>query len=204
MCANDTVNWMKEKDIYERWLLPAEGLHQDDPDLKYYFHRPCGNSPENMPWDTLLNNDVHKAVERQVVLTLELHKDCQRKFDMSTPGRGASAYLRVLEQVPCSQRIIKDVKNVLVSLEVVREAEGILVASLGKNYGRRYEKDPSLNSGLNSAGGKRVRKQAFDDYGDSNIWVHPDAEPCVALKREHALQREKGIQTKPLHKKMKV
>jgi hypothetical protein len=201
MTAKDTIEWMKEKYIYHRWILPASGLHTDDKELAYYNNKPCGNSPENMPWDTSLNNDVHKGVERHIALTLELAVGCDGKFDMSTPLRGASAYKRILDYVPSSERIIQDVENVFVSMEIVRQADGILIDSLGKNYGRRYQRVV----GLNPVGGKRQRKQAYDDYGDKDVWIHPDAEPSVMLKREHSVQRNAGVvETKPLSQKMKL
>jgi hypothetical protein len=49
-------------------------------------------SPENMPWDSSLNQDVHAAVQWRVLLTLALGVHDKHKFDMSTPKRGSWAY----------------------------------------------------------------------------------------------------------------
>jgi hypothetical protein len=75
MTGNDTVQWMKEKDYIKRWILPVNELHQDDPSLSKYCHRLVGNLPQNMPWDSSLNQDVHVAVQRHILLTLKLAVD---------------------------------------------------------------------------------------------------------------------------------
>ena len=69
MTAKETVQWMKEKGYHERWLLPVNGLHSDDPDLKAYLETIPGSGPENMPWDLSLNKDAHEDTNRHVVLT---------------------------------------------------------------------------------------------------------------------------------------
>jgi transposase-like protein len=92
MTAKETVEWMKEKGYYERWLLPVMGLHSDDPDLKAYLGTIPGSGPENMLWDLSLNKDAHEDTNRHVVLTHELAEDDLRKFDLSTPKRGSWAY----------------------------------------------------------------------------------------------------------------
>ena len=199
MTAKETIEWMIQKDYYRRWILPAKGLHQDDKTLVYYWFRPCGNSPENMPWDTSLNQDVHLAVKRHVGITLELETDSVPKFDMSTPRRGSWAYRRILQEVPSSKRIVQDVNNVFASLDSVRKEEGILVKGLGENYGRRWEKRDKGGE----KGGYRPRLLDKDDYGDGALWVHEDARKSVTVKREHAVQRAHGVETKPLHQKIK-
>jgi hypothetical protein len=78
--AKETVSWMKEQGHYEPWVLPELGLHSADPDLKQYHGRPVGNSPENMPWDTSLNKDLHDAIKYHVAATADFKKADPRKF----------------------------------------------------------------------------------------------------------------------------
>ena len=85
MMAKATIKWMKEQDYYKYWILPFNDLHIAQPDLFAYVGCPVGNSPENMPWDTKLNRDLHEAVLRHVSMTFQLDKKCPEKFDMSTP-----------------------------------------------------------------------------------------------------------------------
>ena len=66
MTAKKTREWMKEKDVEKYWILPQEGLCEDDPALKNYLGQPSGNSPELCSLDSNLDKDVHKAVERNV------------------------------------------------------------------------------------------------------------------------------------------
>jgi hypothetical protein len=198
MTGNDTLEWMKDNDYFKRWVLPVNELHQNDPNLKKYYHRPVGNSPENMPWDSSLNEDVHAAVQRHVLLTLSLGVDDKRKFDMSTPKRGSSAYHRILEMVPCSERITHDVNKVFESMEIVRLALGVHCPGVGsRNYGVRHIKVEKKSSG----GGGGLRKKKLNDYDD--IVVHPDADYSVKMKTENSLSRAKGEKTERVGKWMK-
>jgi hypothetical protein len=141
MTGTDTIEWMKQRDYLKRWILPVKELHQDDPTLKKYFHRPVGNLPENMPWDSSLNQDVHAAVQRHVLLTLALGVHDKRKFDMSTPKRGSWAYHRILEMVPSSDQIVHDVNKVFELMETVCLALGVHCPGVGsRNYGVWYVK----------------------------------------------------------------
>ena len=54
MTAKGTIEWMKEKNYFHRWLLPMNGLQ----DGTTYDGRPVGNSPEFMPLDNNRNRDI--------------------------------------------------------------------------------------------------------------------------------------------------
>ena len=54
MTAKETIEWMKEKNYYHRWLLPMNGLQDRTP----YTGRHVGNSPECMPLDNSLNRYI--------------------------------------------------------------------------------------------------------------------------------------------------
>lgn len=61
MTAKETVLWMKENGYYSRWLLPELDLYRDYPDVKRrYEGRPIGDTPEGMPLDNNLNQDLHR------------------------------------------------------------------------------------------------------------------------------------------------
>ena len=83
--------------MYSQWLLPTPDLMPAN--LSKYQNRPVGNSPEFMPWDLNLNQDVHLAVQRHVAATKEFLDEDERKFTLSTPKRGAKAYLKVINPV---------------------------------------------------------------------------------------------------------
>ena len=51
MTAKETIQWMKKKNYYHRWLLPMNVLKDGTP----YAGRPVGNSPKCMPLDNSLN-----------------------------------------------------------------------------------------------------------------------------------------------------
>jgi hypothetical protein len=186
MTGSDTIEWMTKNNYIKRWILPVNELHQDDPTLKQYWNRPVGNSPENMPWDSSLNQDVHAAVQRHILLTLKLAVTDIRKFDLSTPKRGSSAYHRILQVVPSSEQIIHDVDKVFNSMLIVKCALGMHCPGVGsRNYGIRYTKVAKKRSG---DGGHRKKK--FDDYDDAV--VHPDAETSVRMNIEESLSHAEG------------
>jgi hypothetical protein len=111
----------------------------------------------------------------------------EEKFDLSTPAKEWSAYRRVLETVPSSDRIIQDIEKVLRSLEIVQEKKGVRCGGVGNtNYGRRREAFLEKQSG-----GKNPRKQALDDYGAS--WnLYPHAESAAKMKVKSSLKQASG------------
>ena len=74
LTAIETVQWMKDnrhtdgRTYYEMWLKPLHGLNAGTD----YADRPPGNSPELMPLDASLNNDVHTCVDMHVAFTHHL------------------------------------------------------------------------------------------------------------------------------------
>ena len=154
-----------------------------------------------MPWDASLNQNLHEAVRSHVSMTFELHQDCPKKFDLSTPKRGAHAYLRILEGVPEEKRIIQDIRLVFESLEKVRLARGRPVDGMGKNYGRRYivtEEEKKTKWGY------MPRIQPLDQYVSTKpTFVHADAKPCLNAKMIHSVERHTGVAgIKPIIEKM--
>jgi hypothetical protein len=65
--------------------LPECGLLEDQIDLKRFFGRPIGDTPEIMNWDNSLNKDVHESVNHHIQQTINLGKDDPRKFLLATP-----------------------------------------------------------------------------------------------------------------------
>ena len=64
MTAKETIEWMKEKNYYHRWLLPTNGLQDRTP----YDGRPVGNSPKFMPLYNILNIDILHSLRFHCVL----------------------------------------------------------------------------------------------------------------------------------------
>jgi hypothetical protein len=119
-------------------------MHMVRKGLKRYHDNPVGDLLEMMPWDNLLNQDLHMLVEARLALTTNLEEDRKKKFSMSTPLRGAHAYHRILDpttgNVPSSQQIVKDVEKVFKSMIMIQTAKGTVVQGLGnwKGAGRQH------------------------------------------------------------------
>ena len=160
MTSAKTKEWMAKKGYLSRWVLPTTDLYHDQPDLsKRYGTNPLGNSPEFMPWDTHLNQDVHTSHDYHCVCTSHLPEGHENKFSGTTPKRMAHSYKRILDPVdgvtPSKNRIVQDINRILGSLDLVYKAKGILI---NENItGRRYlGKDDDEKR---SWGGSRKRKK---------------------------------------------
>jgi hypothetical protein len=144
-------------------------------------------SPEMMPWDTNLNQDLHLSVMIHSLLTDVLPKEDAKKFSMATPKLGTNAYLRVLKGSPSSKRIIQDCNKVLESMKEIYDAKGCLVEGLGDRNGvRRVMKGDTKNKN----GGVRVKN--LNLYDHKQYWLHPDAKEGIQVKVEDSIVRFQG------------
>jgi hypothetical protein len=167
----ETVSWMKEtkvpgesSTIYQRWIKPENGLN--DEFGKRWWGRPIGNSPELMPLDNSLNQDVHESVRTHVIVSLAAVSDDKRDprlFSTATPKLGSSAYRRVFcpetGVSPRPDRIIQDVHKVVHACKEIHAAKGVYVPGLagGRVPGHRYTSTSKKTS--ENHGGRRQKKQ---------------------------------------------
>ena len=107
-----TREWMQEKDLFKRWLLPVGECNVGT----VYFGRPVGNTPEVMCWDCSLNHDVHTTVEFYSSLCRWIPEDhplYPQRFSKSSTKVMRDSYLCVLDPVtgvcPSSKRIVQDI-----------------------------------------------------------------------------------------------
>ena len=81
-------NEFEGEKISNMWIKPVLGCNEkitiNGKTTTTYAGRPPGNSPEFMPLDTTLNQDIHKAVNKQVAATYFLPKDHPLKFSLAT------------------------------------------------------------------------------------------------------------------------
>ena len=170
MTNKETVEWMKTKDYYKRWLTPANGLNAGT----VYANRPTGDSPELMCMDASLNKDVDDVVARGVVATSHLPDDDVRKMVLSTPKRQTAAYLKVWdptfigenEGAASSVRIVQDTNKFFTSCRAIVNASGAVVHGLASRGGHRAD---ALRDDVERRGGVRVKGSAPE-----RIWLPPD------------------------------
>ena len=155
MTSKSTKEWMAQKGYLERWILPSVDLYDNLPPeaRRFYEGKPVGNSPEFMPLDTHLNQDLHSSHDFHSTVTQDLPDDHPQKFDGLTPKQMSDSYHRLFHPdtgvAPSSDQIIKDVNRILQSLESVLQAEGCLIDENARK-GRRFEKkneDGMLDNG---------------------------------------------------------
>ena len=142
-------------------LEPSDDLYDNKQDLLTKFKdNPIGNSPEFMPWDNHLNQDVHLCHDRHKFLTSHLANDDENKFDGSTPNRLAQLYKRLLHPltgcVPTPSRIIQDVDRFSMALTAVRESQGTIIDHFVLRTGKRHHKSETRNPNW---GGSREKKE---------------------------------------------
>ena len=100
MTAKETIQWMKEKNYYHRWLLPMNGLQDGTP----YDGIPVGNSTEFMPLDNSLNRDILNSLHFHCVLSCFVldgegtdKEERNMRFSFSTPKETARGIKRIWE-----------------------------------------------------------------------------------------------------------
>ena len=76
---------------YDKWLLPKNGVNRNTP----YDGRCVGNSPEMMPLDNSLNNDLKESHKYHCICTAHLPTDDPRKHSLSTPLRIAEGIKKI-------------------------------------------------------------------------------------------------------------
>ena len=199
MTGKTAVQYMRDKGYYSHWILPQLGLMEaGGDDLNSYRNRPVGNSPEVMPLDCSLNEQVHRAVRSHVELT-QIYKGKTEyeglQFSMAAPIAGVSAYERVWSIYPLSSNIRKDIEKVFVSAKTILKEKGCVVPHLGSRVGKRHVATGTTSSGW---GGARTRIRKEDERG--SILVHEDAEPALGLrvilsqkKYDIKLEKEKSL-----------
>ena len=189
MTANSAVLYMKEQGWYEHWILPAPDItFADAPDSKKWSAKPCGNQPEVMPMDNLLNKDVHDGVMQNIIMSQMLDDDDSKKFRMNTPKNGLKAYLRIWEHHPSSARIIHDINLTYYSMKCVVKEKGILVSGLVDRPGNRFfAKGGHGGLRLKDTEEKRLEK-------DNKTFVHPDIKHCLQLLSDVATAKMEIIE----------
>ena len=138
MTSKSTVDWMKEKGYYKRWLIPQRGLNDW---MQYYKSRPVGNCPEFMPLDNSLFNDLQQSLSLHCAMTAHLPDIDPRKFSMATPKTIVCGIERLWCQdsgsVPPSLRIIADIDRAIDAFGIVYMNKGHLVKGLANRSGHR-------------------------------------------------------------------
>ena len=162
------VEWMKTTKIpgedvciYSRWVKPELGLN--DKFGKRWWQRPIGNSPEMMPLDNSLNQDIHESVRGNVAFSLVLRPfvgdNDPRLLSMTTPKATAEAYKKINHPVtgisPTPKRIEQDVPNFIPVLWAIYHAKGVYVPGLASHTpGHRHIVTAEKSK---NRGGKRTR-----------------------------------------------
>jgi hypothetical protein len=177
-----TVEWMRKTKIpdekmvvYKRWIKPENGLN-DSFGLRWK-QRPIGNSPKLMPLDNLLNQDVHKSVQKHTVMSLTLRTEWKNDslFSMATPKEASRAYRRIFDPragvAPKPERIVQDVKKVMNALQVIFDAEGVYVPGLagGRTPSGRHT---ATTEGKKPRGGTRVRMEFCYTLVECELHAH--------------------------------
>ena len=188
LTAKATVAWMQDtkvpgedKAIYDRWLKPELGLN--DRFGAKWAGRPMGNSPELMPLDNSLNQDLHEGVRFHVSVStmyFERGETDPRIFLLTTPAQVSSAYERGWEIFPFDKRIIQDIKRVDGAHFAIVEHEGVYVEGLaGSTKGKRHT---SRSGRTETRGGRRVRGEYDPSKFESKL--HPDLRDALYERRD--------------------
>ena len=146
-----TMQWMKFMGYHEHWILPELGCNAN----AVYHDHAVGNTPEVMPLDTSLFNDLDEAIDRHVVRSSRLAHADPKKFSMSTPARASSAFRRVWTGEPTSTRIKQDIGKLTCNMQQIVHHKGCVAPGLG-NSGKRCNNECQKSSNW---GGSRFKSK---------------------------------------------
>ena len=146
-----TRAWMEKEGIMKHWLLPVGECNAGT----VYYGRPVGNSPELMPWDCSLNQDVHTCVEFYSSVCRWYGKDhplYPSRFSKASYSIMRDSYLRVLDPetgvCPSSDRIVQDITRCWGEhLDLICAYKGGAVPGIGNRVGKRRLSGKKVNRG---------------------------------------------------------
>ena len=197
MTESKTVERMREKGYLRRWILSELGINDG---IGSFGGRPTGNSPEYMPWDASLNQDVHESVRRHCILSryalkrLGKKEGDERKFSMATPKLGKEPYLRIVHPItgcsPSADRINQDIDGVWKAMEIVQQLKGVYVPGLAERTGWRYEKVQGVSD---QWGGPWTKGDHSVAYMKQITTMHSDLGDMRKEERKQVLDEETGV-----------
>ena len=149
-----------------------------------------------MPLDTHLNQDAHECVRYHTAATKHIKDENDpRKFSMSIPARGLSAYLRIWDPklgpdagCPRQDRIKEDIYRIVRGAAcTVMQIFWACGAALKRETGRRRCDEPSVNAEQQNWGGKCTKVP----YADRPCnWVHDIAASEIVARQEKYREME--------------
>jgi len=93
MTNKDMKEWMREKGYLNMWVLPMKGCNAGTP----YANSSVGDSPEMMPLDSSLFEDLHAGVHHHITRTMLLDANDPKWFSLATLTKVARAYTHVFD-----------------------------------------------------------------------------------------------------------
>jgi hypothetical protein len=182
-------------------LVKCDELNTDGTVKKHYAWtniykcKLMGDSPELMPLDRHLFNDVKYGCKLNVGATRWLPNEDARKFLFNTPSNAWKSICRTWEISPTSDRIIEDVDEFFTSVDEIVSSRGTFV---DKNYHRGRRADlfktavPSASAkGECPAAVKKRQRCRTKEATMEEVCLHPDALWC--LDKELELPMDDGI-----------
>ena len=184
LTAKDTREWMSNTvidgvKIIDRWLVPQNNVSLNTP----YHQRPVGNSPEFMPLDNSLNNDIQSSHLHHCIVTSHLPPDDIRKHSLATPNMISRGMTRIWDNPdgpPSSSRIVHDVLKAIDAMKAVYEAKGSMVPGLCDRNGIRADA-----VGSSKQGGVRVKKEILEEES----WLEPYAAAAFKERKDNIKSR---------------
>ena len=171
MTSDEFKRWMDEKGILKHWILPENYLNAGT----NYANRPVGNSPEMMPLDCLLFQDLILGLRSHIIYTGYLDKDDPKKFSLATIQHGKSAldmlwvpyeFGKENFGYPAEGRIRGDTDKTIRSMHIILNQNGEVVPGIGNRSGRRWQ--------IKSNWGGR-RSKTFGVLLSKHKYIHEDA-----------------------------
>ena len=125
------------KSICSGWNIPQNDLNKNTT----YYDRPLGNSPEFMPLNNSLNNDIKSTYLHHCVVTAHLQSNNILGHSKASPKSIDPIIRRIWDNPkgpPSSKRIVHDFLQAIEAVDLVYEAKGCIVPGFCNRNGNRY------------------------------------------------------------------
>eukprot|EP01050_Picozoa_sp_SAG11_P031448 SAG11_NODE_9773_length_881_cov_1.734015_2_plen_171_part_01 len=132
-----------QKHIEARGFADRQWRHDGTPNAalaKRCFGKLFGDSPEMMPLDSSLFNDLIEAIGLNVVASAGAHS-------MATPNQAWETMTAVWAKAPTEARIIQDIDRVMKAIDAIIEKEGAYVEEWDARHGHRKATQQAVKGG---------------------------------------------------------
>lgn len=161
---------------------------------KYYQNALPGDSPELMPLDCNLFNDIKEGVSRNVAFSFFLNDEDPDKYSLRTPKLAFQAIQKTIKSgCPSSARVREDIEKIVGTLDRIIESNGGYIEDKSiRRHGVREEaeREDRINSVDPAVMTKFLQRFEQMENGAGVMFNYSETPPLVSLEEVDVVQEE--------------